>query len=115
MRITTPGLAAILTARALASSMSCSGATTRDTRPQSRAWAALMASPVKAISAARARPTARGSSQAPPSPGTMPTRTKLSAKVAVSEAMRMSHMQVRSRPAPIAGPLMAQITGTSNW
>ncbi|GAO25808.1 enoyl-CoA hydratase [Alicycliphilus sp. B1] len=43
----------------------------------------------------------------------MPTRTKLSAKVAVSAAMRMSHIQVRSSPAPMAGPLTAQITGTS--
>ena len=46
------------------------------------------------------RPT-RGSNQAPPSPGTMPTRTKLSANVAFSDAIRISHMQLRSRPAPI--------------
>ena len=61
----------------------------------------------------RARVTiTRGSSQAPPSPATMPTFTKLSAKRAVLDAMRRSHMQARSLPAPIAGPLIAAMMGT---
>ena len=48
----------------------------------------------------------RGSSQAPPSPGIKPTRTKLSAKLAAVEAMRRSHMQARSQPAPMAAPVL---------
>ena len=39
-----------------------------------------------------------------------------SAKIALSAAMRMSHMQARSKPAPIAGPLTAAISGMfSAW
>ena len=68
---------------------------------------------MNAISAAFDMPTTRGSSQAPPSPGIRPTLTKLSANDAFSDAMRMSHMHVRSQPAPIAGPLTAAIVGTS--
>jgi hypothetical protein len=58
-------------------------------------------------------PTTRGSSQAPPSPGTMPTLMKLSAKLAFSEAMRMSHMQATSSPRPMAGPFTAATVGAS--
>ena len=100
-------------ANASASSNNASGATTRDTRPQRSASAASMASPVSAISAAFDAPTTRGSSQQPPSPGTMPSLTKLSAKRAVLAAMRMSHMQARSLPAPMAGPLTAAMIGTA--
>ena len=59
-------------------------------------------------------PTARGSNQAPPSPGTIPSWMKLSAKLARVEAMRMSHMQARSQPAPTAGPLTAAMVGISS-
>jgi len=69
--------------------------------------------PVNDSSAARERPITRGSSQAPPSPGTIPIFTKLSANLAFSEAMRVSHMQARSSPAPTAAPLTAAMTGTS--
>ncbi|MNT73072.1 hypothetical protein D3C72_2117350 [compost metagenome] len=69
--------------------------------------------PVSDNSAARDMPITRGSSQAPPSPGMMPTFTKLSANLALSDATRRSHMQVRSRPAPTAGPFTAAIVGTS--
>jgi hypothetical protein len=68
---------------------------------------------VSAISAALAKPTTRGSSQAPPSPGMMPSLTKLSAKRALSAAIRRSHMQARSQPAPIAGPFTAATIGSS--
>jgi len=97
--------------RACASNWSCG--TTRETRPQASASAAAMASPVNDISSARDMPTTRGSSHAPPSPGTMPTLMKLSAKLACSEAMRISHMQARSQPAPMAAPLTAAMVGTS--
>ena len=40
---------------------------------------------------------------------------KLSAKLAADEAMRMSHMQARSQPAPTAGPLTAAMLGTSSF
>ncbi len=40
---------------------------------------------------------------------------KLSAKLAFVEAMRMSHMQARSLPAPTAGPLTAAMLGTSSF
>ncbi len=72
-----------------------------------------MVSPVNAIRLAVGRPITRGSNQAPPSPGTMPTLTKLSAKMALSEEMRMSAMHARSSPAPMAGPLTAAMTGRS--
>ena len=113
MRNVGPGFRAMRSAIFRASSISVSCGTTRDTSPQASASAASIASPVNDISAAFDMPTARGSSHAPPSPGTMPTRTKLSAKVARSDAMRMSHMQVRSQPAPMAGPFTAAIVGTS--
>ena len=70
---------------------------------------------MKDISIAFDRPTTRGSSHAPPSPGIRPTRMKLSAKSALVEAMRMSHMQARSQPAPTAGPLTAAMLGTSSF
>ena len=41
--------------------------------------------------------------------------TKLSANRALSEAIRMSHMQARSSPAPIAGPFTAAMIGTSSF
>ena len=90
-----------------------SGATTRETRPHCAATSAEIASPVYIISAALDMPMMRGNNQAPPSPGTMPSLTKLSANLAFSDAMRMSHIQARSSPAPIAAPLTAAITGTS--
>ena len=43
----------------------------------------------------------------------MPTLMKLSAKLAFSEAMRMSHMQATSRPRPMAGPFTAATVGAS--
>ncbi|BAR47305.1 hypothetical protein Maq22A_1p38385 (plasmid) [Methylobacterium aquaticum] len=81
--------------------------TTYETSPQASASCAETASPVSAILQAFDQPTIRGSSQAPPSPGMVPIFTKLSAKRAVSARMRRSHMQARSLPAPIAGPLTA--------
>lgn len=66
-------------------------------------------------SLARANPTARGSSRAPPSPGTMPTLTKLSANNAAVEAIRRSHINARSNPAPIAAPLTAAMVGILQW
>ena len=78
---------------------------------QSGAWGER---PVNIIPAAAAGPMARGSSQAPPSAGTSPMRTKLEANCADCEALRMSHMQARSRPTPIAGPL-ADVIGVRTW
>ncbi|MNL42273.1 hypothetical protein D3C87_1647190 [compost metagenome] len=101
-------------ASARAAGNSSTPGTTRDTKPHSSAVAALMASPVNDISAARAMPIRRGRNQAPPSPGMMPSLTKLSANVAASDAMRTSHMQARSQPAPMAGPFTAAIVGTSS-
>ena len=49
----------------------------------------------------------------PPSPAMMPRLTKVSPNCALVEPMRMSHMLARSKPAPIAGPLTAAITGIS--
>jgi hypothetical protein len=43
----------------------------------------------------------------------MPSLTKLSAKQAVSDAMRKSHIIAKSQPAPIAAPLTAAMMGTS--
>ncbi|MNT37119.1 hypothetical protein D3C72_1732390 [compost metagenome] len=97
--------------RASAINVSC--AHTCSTSPHSRALTALMVSPVKDIRLALGTPMIRGSNQAPPSPGTIPRRTKLSANTAEVDAKRISHMQARSRPAPIAGPLTAAITGMS--
>ena len=74
-----------------------------------------MASPVNIISAALARPTARGRKYAPPSPGTMPILMKLEASFAPCAAMRMSHMQARSSPAPMAWPLIAAMVGSSQF
>ena len=113
MRSAGPGFAAMRAASARASSISFSPGTTFDTSPQASASAASIVSPVNAISAAFDMPTARGSSHAPPSPGMMPSFTKLSANFARSPAMRMSHMHARSQPAPIAGPLTAAMVGTS--
>ena len=96
-----------------ADAISCSCGTTRETRFQASACCASIMSPVNASSAARDMPTIRGSSQAPPSPGMIPSLMKLSANLAFSEAMRMSHIQARSSPAPMAWPLTAAITGTS--
>ncbi len=79
--------------------------TTRLTMPHCSAVAASMRSPVKVISAARSWPMARGRNQLPPSPGIRPSCTKLSAKDARSEAIRMSHIIARSQPAPIGGPV----------
>ena len=47
-----------------------------------KASAASMVSPVKASSVAFEKPTIRGNSHAPPSPGVIPKRTKLSANFA---------------------------------
>ena len=82
--------------------------------PHSSALAALMGSPVKDISLARACPMTLGKNHAPPSPGMMPTFTKLSAKIAFSDAIRMSHIMARSHPAPMAGPFTAAMMGTSS-
>ncbi len=54
--------------------------TTRETRFHSSACCASIICPVKVNSAARDKPMMRGSSHAPPSPGMMPSLTKLSAK-----------------------------------
>jgi hypothetical protein len=88
--------------------------TTRETRPQAQRLGGVdRASPVKLSSAAL-----RHAHHARQQPGAavardQPTRTKLSAKLALSDAMRMSHMQVRSQPAPMAAPLTAAMVGTS--
>jgi hypothetical protein len=58
-------------------------------------------------------PITRGSSQAPPSPGTRPTRRNVAPKIAPSAAIRMSARHATSLPSPIAGPLTAAIIGTS--
>src|SRR5690606_6453955 len=88
--------------------------TTLDTKPQASASFAFSVSTVNDISAALEAPTTLGNSQAPPSPDTSPSLTKLSANVAVSAAIRISHMQVRSKPAPTAGPFTAAMVGTSS-
>ena len=97
----------------MAASMSASGATTWLTRPHSRALAASMMSPVKSSSQARLMPMVRGSSQAPPSPGMMPSLRKVTPNRAFSAAMRMSVMQATSQPRPMAAPLTAAMEGTS--
>ena len=56
----------------------------------------------------------RGISQAPPSPGRMPSFRKGTPKLAVSEAMRMSASPAMSQPSPMAGPFTAAISGTSS-
>ena len=114
MRTACGGLAAMRSAMALAASSKSASGTTRLTSPMRSASAASTMSPVSASSAALAWPTTNGSSQAPPSPGMMPSFTKLSANLALSPAMRTSHMQARSQPAPMAGPFTAATTGTSS-
>ncbi len=52
--------------------------------------------------------------ESPSIPGINPTDTKVSPKRAFSLAIRMSHMQVRSQPAPMAGPFTAAMAGTSS-
>lgn len=78
-----------------AASISALCSTTCDTRFQAKACCASIMSPVKASSAARDMPTTRGSSQAPSSPGMIPSLMKLSANFAFSDAIRMSQMQAR--------------------
>ena len=112
MRSAGPEFAAMRVASDIASSSRRSWGITRETRPQASAACASSTSPVRHISAARDAPRMRGSSQAAPIAGTMPRRTKLAAKRARSEAMRMSHRQARSHPPPIAAPLTAAIVGT---
>ncbi|SLJ41772.1 Uncharacterised protein [Mycobacteroides abscessus subsp. abscessus] len=113
IRSTCGGFAATRSARACAAGSSSASGTTRETKPHSSAVAASIASPVNAISLARAMPTARGNSQAPPSPGINPTLTKLSANTALCAAIRMSHISARSQPAPMAGPFTAAMVGIS--
>ncbi len=71
-------------ASARAASSSSASGTTCETRPIRSASAASMVSPVRVSSAALEKPTIRCSSQAPPSPGMIPSLTKLSANFALS-------------------------------
>jgi hypothetical protein len=66
------------------------------------------------FSLARAPPIIRGSNQAPPSPGISPIFKKVAPKIALSEAMRISHKHATSLPRPMAGPLTAAMAGTSS-
>jgi hypothetical protein len=56
----------------------------------------------------------RGSNHAPPSPEISPSVTKLSANTAERPATLLSHMHVKSQPAPIVGQFTAAITRTSS-
>src|SRR3546814_16018478 len=92
---------------ASASSSSCASGTTRDTNPIANASAAEIISPVSMSSAALAKPTARGSAQAPPSPGPSPSLMKLEAKLALSPSLHTSEEQASTQPTPIANPVTA--------
>ena len=46
--------------------------------------------------------------------GTRPTRTNASVKLALSEAMTMSHASAMEMPAPAATPLIAPMIGFSS-
>ena len=69
-------------------------------------------SPSIARPSARARPTARGSSQVPPQSGTRPIFEKAWMKLAERAATTRSQASARLAPAPAATPLTAAITGT---
>ena len=108
-------LLSIFFAHKLASSSSLSWAITLLTNPQFRAFSGITFSPTRNISLARAWPIIRGRKKVPPSPGTRPTWEKGSLKKAWSEQTRRSHMQARSQPAPVAGPLITAIITWSQF
>ncbi len=72
-----------------------------------------MVLPTRAISAAFARPTIRGSNQVPPLSGTIPRFANPGFNFAPDEAIRMSAPKVMSSPYPAAPPLRAQTIGVS--
>ena len=82
-------------------------------KPQSLAVSGLINLPVYNNSAAFEKPIIFGNNQAPPSPGIKPIFKNVTPKSALSDAMRISAKQATSFPKPIAGPLIAAITGTS--
>ena len=87
-----------------------SSGTTRFTRPQSSACAALIGAPVSSISAARPGPIIGDSNAAWITDGT-PTRTSGRPKEALAADTRRSHASASSKPAPRHGPFTAAITG----
>ena len=58
-------------------------------------------------------PMMRGNNHAPPSPGTRPIFKNVAPKIALSDAMRISPKHATSLPRPMAGPLTAEMSGTS--
>ena len=117
MVIQTPNalFAAIARASSIARGSKRSSSTVSDTSPMRSASAASTMRPVNMMSNARDRPTQRGSNQLTPiSQPDRPTRTKAALKSADRAAMRISAASASPRPAPLAGPLTAAITGWRN-
>ena len=92
----------MVAATAFASSSSVSAGTTRDTRPLRSASAASMVRPVRMRSIALALPMARVSRCDPPMPGSTPSLISGWPNLAVSAAIRMSHIIASSQPPPSA-------------
>ncbi len=70
-----------------------------------------MMRPVRIISAAAPRPVTWGRMKVEPSSGVRPIRTNRIETRAFSEAIRRSQQSVRVKPTPMAGPLMAAMSG----
>ena len=77
-----------------------------------QAWASRIV-PVSTIMRAVERLVTRGKSQVTPQSGLKPRRTMAADMRALGSAKRRSQASAKARPAPMAGPLMAAITGFS--
>ena len=86
----------------MASSISLSSGTTRDTSPLFSASAASIMRAVRQMSIAFALPTARGRRWVPPAPGRMPRLISGWPNLAFSAAITMSHIIASSLPPPSA-------------
>src|SRR5688572_16697247 len=106
------GRAAITRAHAAASAMRASGATTAESRPMRSASSASTARPVSSMSRARPSGKRRASWTLE---AIRPTFTPTAPSLARADPMRMSHQRASTSPPPIVQPLMAAITGCSNW
>ncbi|EWY83659.1 hypothetical protein FOXG_20153 [Fusarium oxysporum f. sp. lycopersici 4287] len=80
-------------------------------KPNSRASAALMLRPVRAISVARGRPIVLASLGREPALATTPILASGRAKVALFAATMRSRLAMISKPPPIARPFTAAIMG----
>jgi hypothetical protein len=108
---TVTDIEAMTVAAAIASSISLSAATTRDTRPVRSASAASIMRAVSSMSIAFDLPMVRGRRWVPPAPGVTPTLISGWPKRALSAAIRKSHIIASSQPPPRQNPATAPITG----